>query len=77
MEKEKNDELLTFTVDDIDMFRIDCKKAGKIGFIVYRATFELWCFFPIENFYYKPIHLALILKKINELNNYKKGDKDD
>lgn len=37
------------------------------------SKFELWTFLPIENFFYKPIHIALILKRLNILNDYDKS----
>lgn len=67
-------ELFTYTATDIDIFEITSKNIGKVGYITYQEKIGLWCFMPIENFFYKPIHLALILKKCNELNNYKKGE---
>lgn len=63
---------LSYIASDIDIFDVHSKKLGKIGNIVYQEKIRLWCFLPIENFFYKPVHLALIIKKLNDLNDYKK-----
>lgn len=65
-------ELFIYTATDIDIFEITSKNIGKVGYIAYQEKLKLWSFLPIENFFYKPVHLALILKKLNELNNYNK-----
>lgn len=44
------------------------------------TKFNMWCLLPIENFFYKPIHVALILKQLNNLNGYdrkKEEEKND
>lgn len=75
MENEKQEIELTYTASDIDTFEITSKKIGKIGFIIYQEKIRLWCFSPIKNYYYKPVHLALIIKKLNDLNDYNKEEK--
>jgi hypothetical protein len=64
------DELLTFKAIGTDIFDIENRKIGKIGSIVFMKVFDLWTFQPIENFFYKPVHLAVILKQLNFLNGY-------
>jgi hypothetical protein len=64
------DELLIFKPIENDTFDIENRKIGTIGRLVYIQKFDLWTFQPIENFFYKPVHLAVILKQLNLLNGY-------
>jgi hypothetical protein len=68
---------ITYIATDIDVFDIKSKKLGIIGKIIYQEKIKLWCLKPKENIYYKPVHLALIIKKLNDLNDYKKGENND
>jgi hypothetical protein len=63
---------LIYTLIDLDVWEIKSKKFGKIGFINYNIKLGLWVFLPEKNIFYKPVHLALIVVKLNELNNYYK-----
>jgi hypothetical protein len=71
-----DEELITYEIIDKDIVGILNKKIGKLGELVYQQRFGLWCFLPIENFYYKPVHLALIIKKLNMLNDYHKKENE-
>jgi hypothetical protein len=66
------EELIIYEILQKDIVTVINKKIGKMGELVYQSRFNLWCFLPIENFYYKPVHLALIVKKLNMLNDYHK-----
>jgi hypothetical protein len=59
------DDLLTFKSIERDIFEINNRRIGRIGNLVYQDIFDLWTFLPIENFYYKPVHIAIILKQLN------------
>lgn len=69
--------LLTFDERNNDTYIVTCKRLGLIGEIKFIEKFNLYCFQSIENFFLKPVHLALILKKCNELNGYVKTDKKE
>lgn len=71
------EELITFKSVEADIFSIECKKIGKIGDLVFMTKFNMWCLLPIENFFYKPIHVALILKQLNNLNGYDKKKEEE
>lgn len=64
------EDLLVYEIIEKDIVRISNKKIGKLGELVYQDKWSMWVFLPIENFFYKPVHLALILKKLNMLNDY-------
>jgi len=72
-----DNDLMQFKINQEDIIQCNSKHADHIGDIVYQEKFRMWCFIPIENFFYKPVYLALILKKLNELNDYKKGVKHE
>lgn len=67
-------DFLIFTISDVGIYQITNKKIGEMGELVYLDKIKLWSFLPKEDFFYKPVHLGLILRKLNELNNYKKED---
>jgi hypothetical protein len=73
---EKEEEL-SYKAIDIDIFQIESKKIGIIGELVYQEKVSMWVFLPRKDFFYKPVHLALILTRLNTLNDYKKGEKND
>ncbi len=71
MDKSTTDEL-TYYTEDLTTFKIISKHYGDIGFIVWKREIKTWCFLPINDFFYKPVIVALILTKLNYLNGYKK-----
>ena len=74
---EEKETFLSFDEKNNDTFIVSCKRIGLIGEIKYIEKFNMFCFCSIENFFLKPVHLALILKKCNELNGYVKSDKKE
>lgn len=71
------DDLLIFKSIERDIFEINNRRIGRVGNLVYQDVFDLWTFLPIENFYYKPVHIAIILKQLNFLNGYDKKKEDN
>lgn len=66
------EDLITYEIIDVGVYKISLNNVGIIGDLIFIDNKKLWCFLPIETFFYKPVHLALILNKLNDLNNYKK-----
>lgn len=71
------EDLIIYTIKASDIVEIFNKKIGKMGELIYHDRFKQWVFSPIENFYYKPVHLALIVKRLNQLNNYGTDNKKE
>lgn len=65
------EELLYFRKTDKDIISIEGERLGKIGDLFYNEDLAMWLFLPKKHFFYKPVHLALILSYCNELNGYK------
>jgi len=70
----ENKEFITFEITDIGIISIKLKNYGEIGDLVLNDKNHFWNFLPKENFIYKSIFLAIILNKLNELNNYKRKE---
>lgn len=66
--------LIEYQIIDVGVYEIFCKMQGDIGHITYNTKNKLWVFLPKQHFFYQGLHLALILKKLNELNEYHKRD---
>lgn len=77
MDKEINqDYVIMFDTIENNIMNIYTKKLGVIGSIIYHEKFKAYVFLPIENFYYKAGILFIIVKKLNELNNFKRSVKN-
>lgn len=66
------EEDISYYTETLTDFQIISKHLGNIGDIVYKQEIKTWCFLPKSNFFYKPVIVALILKKLNSLNDYHK-----
>lgn len=67
-------ESLSYISEDLGDFQVISKQHGIIGNIIYKNEIRIWVFFPKERFFYLPVVVALILKKLNELNGYKRKE---
>lgn len=64
------EEELSYYTEDLTIFSIISKHHGNIGSIVYKKEIKTWVLFPKNDYFYKPVIVALILKKLNALNGY-------
>jgi hypothetical protein len=69
MEKEH---FIKFDIIETGIYSIECKNLGKIGYLKLNDKNGFFYFLPEKHFFYSGLHLAIILNKMNELNNYKK-----
>jgi hypothetical protein len=69
---ESKEEISYFT-ESLGEFNIISKNSGNIGKLFYKTALNQWVFYPKNDYYYKPVIIALILTKLNILNDYKKG----
>lgn len=69
------DNFITFEIIDVGVYSIKLKGFGEIGDIVFLTQHKSWNFISRNNFNYRSIYLAIILNKLNELNEYKKEKK--
>lgn len=72
---DKLEESLSYVSEDFAIFKIISKRNGLIGHIVYKEEIKKWVFLPVNNYFYMPVTLALILGKLNNLNGYNKDVK--
>lgn len=68
------EEIIHFNILDIGIYEIYSKKLGKIGFINYNIQNKKFVFLPEKGMFYLGLHLAIILQKLNELNDYKRSN---
>lgn len=73
--EEKKEQLLIFERIDDTQYEINNKHYGNIGRILFHQKWDVWLFEPIDNFLYRGIHLAIIIKFLNGLNGYVKKEK--
>jgi len=63
---------LYFDITDVGIYKIETKVLGTIGYLKYDEKLKQFVFFPSSHKFYPPSILALILNKLNEINEYKK-----
>lgn len=65
------DKLITFDILEFGIYQIQSKNLGLIGFLNWNDKNKKWVFLPEKHKFYTGLHLAIILHKLNELNDYK------
>lgn len=68
---------IVFEETEIGVYSCNTLKHGLIGNIVFNDKINYWVFSPIDNFFYSGKYLAIILHKLNELNNYWGEEKNE
>jgi hypothetical protein len=72
---DKDQDIISFESIDKNIWKINGKKIGHIGWINYNEKDERFVFLPVKHLYYQAIQLAIILSYLNKLNNFKGKNK--
>ena len=75
MYDDKDQDIISFESIDKNIWKINGKKIGHIGWINYNEKDKRFVFLPVKHLYYQALQLAIILSYLNKLNGFKGKNK--